>query len=95
MSYLDVGLLGWLVGMVMYREGVVKLCHACRQTMPESSKYFHRDRTRPDGLGVRCKLCAADYYAVYYERNRDKLLAYAQEYREKNRDAINARRRGR
>jgi hypothetical protein len=41
-------------------EGGVKKCSACQEARPVSA--FAANRSRPDGLQVNCRECAAEYY---------------------------------
>jgi hypothetical protein len=59
-------------------EMSVKLCSHCRQTLPQT--FFHRDRTKSDGLSSTCKACrkASDskrQRSTYYAKRRRKRTA--------------------
>jgi hypothetical protein len=65
---------------------------------------FSKRRASPDGLMPSCKACVKDYKKDYYQKNKQKVRAYAQENKEhlsearrrnyeKNRDKINKKRR--
>ena len=41
--------------MVLFNDVTGKRCSLCRKVKPTSS--FHKDRSRPDGLNHRCRLC--------------------------------------
>jgi hypothetical protein len=56
-----------------------KLCAGgCQQTLPSTSEFFAKNKHQTDGLQSACKTCQK----TYREKNKDKLKAYAKEYRE-------------
>lgn len=36
----------------------MKTCSKCGVTFPATAEFFHRDRSKPDGLATRCKTCS-------------------------------------
>lgn len=83
----------------------MKACSKCSDVKPLSE--YARDARRPDGIRSECKACKAVVQRQNYERNRakrnadsraayaanaDARRAYAKEYREANRESVDARR---
>jgi hypothetical protein len=56
----------------------MKTCTQCNETKPYTE--FHKDRRAQGGLVAKCKSCKASYRASYYSQNRDRLIAYQNEY---------------
>lgn len=85
---------------------VTKCCSVCRNTFPANSTYFHRDRTKRDGLKPACKYCigvkSAAYYATHYQeiykrvdtwkkQNPKRVRASQRKYRSTHADQISQR----
>ena len=58
---------------------IKKTCSHCHQEKELS--LFHKDKRRPDQLTVNCKACRCTYRMLYYQLNKDKILARKREYR--------------
>ncbi len=72
----------------------------------QSFSNFHKDKTQPSGYCYRCKDCKKQYIEDtkedrkkyrknYYYENREESLKKSYEWRDKNRDLINKRKRER
>jgi hypothetical protein len=77
----------------------MKQCTNCKETKPLSE--FHRDRAKPSGVRNKCKQCIrehnqrnkalkAEYDRRRYGERKEKILKQQKEYRDNNRDKINA-----
>ena len=53
----------------MAGEPNAKQCTGCERDLPAEA--FARNRTRPDGLQVRCRECVAKYSAAHYRRRQE------------------------
>lgn len=51
-----------------------KICTCCKENKEVSN--FSKDKTRGDGLNVRCKSCSKIKSVVYKQNNREKILEY-------------------
>ncbi|NIU00413.1 MAG: hypothetical protein GWN01_05575 [Nitrosopumilaceae archaeon] len=47
-------------------------CTVCKKKLPRTSKYFHHDRSRGDGLNYRCKICSSKYIYNWSENNKNR-----------------------
>lgn len=56
-----------------------KRCCGCKQKLPATSEYFHKDKSKPDGLNGKCKQCMKAQNRKYYEQNKNELLLKARE----------------
>jgi hypothetical protein len=65
----------------------------CGQEKPATTEYFNKHPRGKFGLNSKCKVCEKEYKKQYREKNRDRLLKENKEYRDANREEINARRR--
>ena len=70
---------------------VTKKCSRCLLNKPTSD--FYKDKTKKDGFGSRCKLCAIEQAKEWRINNTSRRNHLAQEWRKKNKDCINNRRR--
>jgi len=79
-----------------------KRCNRCETT--KTVDQFYRDRSRKDGLQVKCKACGKAYHEAnreeirakkkaYREANREKILAQKKAYHEANREKILAKKK--
>jgi len=59
-----------------------KICNDCGNK--KLLKEFRKDRTKKDGRRSMCKICRRKSDAVYRVLNKDKINAYAKQYRLKN-----------
>ena len=57
-----------------------KVCSKCKIEKPLSE--FHKDKSKSDGLVIKCKQCSAEYARVYYKINKDKIRKREYKYRE-------------
>lgn len=54
-----------------------KTCSTCGKEYPRSADYFYRDKTNPDGLAYKCKICCKPKnrrrsFEIKNERDRNK-----------------------
>jgi len=61
-----------------------KRCKGCSETKPASEYYIVRTK-RGDRLRPRCKVCHTHQTLEWYEKNREKMLAWTREYERVNR----------
>ncbi len=62
----------------------MRCCRECGIT--KSMSEFGKNRTRKDGLEVRCKDCINAYRREYYAKNREKILAVNAKWYVKNKE---------
>lgn len=67
----------------MEAQDSTKLCSKCTRILSLSA--FHRGTKSADGHATHCKECVAAYHRVYYEANKNKLLARSSAYQKANR----------
>jgi len=48
----------------------MKICIKCKKELQATSEYFHRDKSKKDGLYPQCKECVKKYY----QKNKEKIL---------------------
>lgn len=48
--------------------------------LPTSSNYFHRDKTKRDGLSTTCKACAQVNRRKWYLENREHAIEYSKQW---------------
>lgn len=65
---------------------VGRVC-ACCHVFKTASEY-HADRKRKDGLNPYCKVCHREKRKVYYEANRERIIAQTAEYAKANPDVV-------
>lgn len=70
---------------------VVKKCYRCG-VLKFSSSFVIRSSSK-DGLSSYCKICAAEYSAIYRAANQEKLRANKRNYYASNREAISSQRK--
>lgn len=63
-----------------------KVCRACGKTKGQSEFYGHP--LTADRLAPECMDCRSSYARAYYLRNRERLKAYHQEYRQRRKAAV-------
>lgn len=61
---------------------MTKYCPRCKQT--KSLDEFSSNRSRPDGKGSCCTLCARQYRQDHYKNNKDKVIAGNKRRRQDN-----------
>ena len=67
----------------------MKTCTHCN--VSKQLEFFHKDKSRADGLRNRCKECVVAYMAGYYKANTDQVKARVSEWVANNRDRHNAK----
>jgi hypothetical protein len=76
-----------------------KKCTTCGVEKPATPEFYHRDKSRKDGLYPQCKDCTKLYYEnnkekikerekLYRENNKEKKKEYDKLYRENNKEKI-------
>ena len=76
-----------------------KKCSKCGAEKPATPEFYHRDKSRKDGLVFQCKDCQKLYREnnkekileqnrLYYENNKEKILEQKKSYRENNKEKI-------
>lgn len=53
-----------------------KRCTQCGEKYPATAEYFHRDKSRRDGLCTRCKACACANTHAWYIENTERAQAW-------------------
>ena len=64
----------------------LKRCTSCNQEFPATSDYFHRHKSRKDGLASICKTCANQARQQTYVAQREKILERQKEYYQAHKD---------
>lgn len=64
----------------------MKRCSHCTQTKKE--EYFHKNKSKKDGLSLWCKECNREWKQGYMKRNKQKIRESSKVYRAKNRDKL-------
>lgn len=71
-----------------------KRCIKCGQEFPSTPEFWHRDKSKPDGLVSACKACKREYIrarnAANPERNRERVRKWAQANPERVRERSRA-----
>jgi hypothetical protein len=85
-----------------------KICKRCEQTLPATSEYFCKDKSRKDGLCSNCKKCntakvrewreanpekAHENRRAYYDANRETALERSRAWAEANPERTRERKR--
>ena len=80
--------LGWvdLRRMELQRLSAMKHCPRCNQDKDEAE--FGKNRTRPDGLQVQCRVCIKSIHRDWYERNKERHYGNVQKRRKTLSDEI-------
>jgi hypothetical protein len=65
----------------------VKTCRVC--LAQKAFDFFHKDKTQKDGYRTQCKSCVAEYMKKHHVLNRERIVAKAVAWVEKNRDRHN------
>lgn len=66
----------------------MKKCNECKGEY--FYDMFHLKKASPDGYNNVCKICKKEKNKLAYQKNRDSKLAYQKEYREKNKEVVDA-----
>ena len=62
----------------------MKQCYSCDEV--KSLDIFTKDRSKPDGLKIYCKVCANAKKKDWREANPEKVYAYDKQWQETNKD---------
>lgn len=60
----------------------MKKCYNCQ--IIKSFEFFHKDKTKKDGLRVICKQCVSDHSRTFYKRKKKEIIDYQKTYYVKN-----------
>lgn len=82
----------------------MKICPKCKQSLPATSKYFHKNKLNKSGLISHCKSCRSEHAImerdnnkirkrVWYEANRDRISFESKLKYQANKSEINKRTR--
>lgn len=63
-----------------------KRCTQCGEYFPPTAEYFHRDKSRRDGLNPRCKTCVHEYQTENLSRIRENARKYKAAHPERYRE---------
>ena len=66
---------------------ISKECNICHKVKPVSE--FSKNKSKIDGLQLKCKECTKQYDKKYKEENKDKLSEHSKQYYEDNKERIN------
>ena len=77
-----------------------KKCTKCGIEKPLTAEYYYRNASKTSGFQGCCKICRksydsnrSEYYADYYQKNKEKFVEHDAKYYQENRDKILARNR--
>ena len=76
--------------VVMNRRAKGKRCRDCKQFRFPTARWFHRDKNRPDGFQLYCKVCKRERDRRSYLRHREERQAARRAWKSEHRDHINA-----
>lgn len=62
----------------------MKRCCRCAEFKNENQ--FHKCSWKKDRLNSHCKECSRELHKIYYEKNREKILAYTKIYTKTHRE---------
>lgn len=68
---------------------MIKLCGKCDTEKPFD--LFSKDKTKSDGFCTICKDCARANRKAWYEKNKDKVKDYQENYERENKDQVRER----
>ena len=63
-------------------------CYKCGKYLPANVDYFHRDKTRKDGLHNCCKICMKEITRQWYKQNPEKIRESHRKWRANNPERI-------
>ena len=66
---------------------ISKECSCCHKVKPVSE--FSKNKSKIDGLQLKCKECTKQYDKKYKEENKDRLSEQSKQYYEDNKERIN------
>lgn len=52
---------------------LTKRCSKCREEKPATTEFFHRDKTKRNGLSYTCKTCALSNLASWRKKNKRRI----------------------
>lgn len=64
----------------------MKLCTTCKEEKQHSE--FNKNRSRPDGLGTKCRMCMKAYRDEYYKKNKALIISQNSERRKAIKSAL-------
>lgn len=64
----------------------MKTCNKCEVEKPATPEYFHRNKSKKDGLEYTCKECRKEYDKKYYQENKEKKHEYDKKYYQENKE---------
>ena len=64
----------------------MKRCYKCKRTLSRES--FIRNRSKKDGLATECRECAAEMKRCQYQRNKQKVIDRAAQWKRDNPEKI-------
>ena len=67
----------------------MKVCSKCKRYLPSTPEYFHRDKSKKDGLYSSCKNC----HKEYYQANREEIIKQQKEYDKTHREERNQKKK--
>jgi 5-methylcytosine-specific restriction endonuclease McrA len=76
--------------VVTNRRAKGKRCRDCKQFRFPTARWYHRDKNRPDGFQLYCKLCKRERDRKSYERHRDRRNASARAWKHGHKDELTA-----
>ena len=71
----------------------MKRCSTCREEFPRTVEHFAPAKRNSDGLSGKCRECQRAYQRERYDKKKEHLRKYQQDWREKNRAKVNAQAR--
>jgi hypothetical protein len=66
----------------------MKKCNSCLNILPYDE--FHKKSSSKDGYNNICKPCKKEKNDIFYRNNKERKLEYQKEYREKNKEVVDA-----
>lgn len=71
----------------------MKICNGCNLSL--SYKDFQRDSKKKDGLRTTCKTCRRGTQAMYFAKNKARLIEQQKKWYRNNAEYVKAKRRER
>jgi len=72
----------------MAAQTLPKRCPQCKQTFPRTTKFFHRDKSRKDGLQCYCKQCHQQRNSQTHQDHQEKYLQRNRRYYQANKSQL-------
>ena len=63
-----------------------KRCTKCKEILLATNDHFTTDKSKKDGLNLRCRKCKNEYERILYQRRIEKRRESKREYGRKNKD---------